>query len=481
MNQPLLGALAASLVVVTACGGGGASSTGAAPAATAVVSHGTITGFGSVIIDGLRYETSRAQFSVDGTSGRSQDDLSVGQRVTVRGTINDDGSRSAGEVAYEAELHGIVASVDLAAGSFVALGQTIVVDASTIFSGVSDLSGLAADNYIEVSGSRTADGSILASYVEKESARSELEVKGVVLELDATLKQLTIGSQLVDYSTATVPTGLTLANGSFVEVKGTLVGSVLMATRIAQEDDFRSGDRGTLAEVEGLVGALAEDRGSFRIGPTLVTVSGSTVYEGGSAAPLVEGVKLEAKGTVQADGSLAATRIEFKLSSHGGGDDNGGTFGAEAKIQATITALDASARNFSVLGVTVKVADTTVYRDSRDEVRSFGYSGLAVGDYVELGLVEIAGELTASKVERDDNDSRQLVQAAVDSIDAVGEVLAIAGIAVDASTASYKFNDATVSAEQFYATVAVGSKLKAKGSYNGTMLVATEVELDVED
>ncbi len=475
MNKPLLGAVAASVFVATACGGGGSSSTPVSPAAASVVSRGTITGFGSVIIDGLRYETSRAQFSVDGSSGRSQDDLSVGQRVTVRGTINDDGSRSAGEVAYEAELHGVVASIDLAAGSFVALGQTIVVDAATIFSGIADLSGLAANDYIEVSGSRATDGSILASYVERESARSELEVKGAVAELDARLKRFTIGSQPIDYGTATVPAALTLANGGFVEVKGNLLGGVLVATGIEQEDDFRREDRGTLAEVEGLVGALAADRGSFRIGPTLVTVTGGTVYERGSAATLADGVKLEAKGTIQADGSLAATRIEFKLRSQGG---NGGSFGAEAKMEATITAIDANARSFSVLGVTVKVADTTVYRDSRDDVRNFGFTGLTVGDYVELGLIEVAGELTASKVER---DSRQFVQAAADSIDAVGAALVIAGVAVDASTARYQFDDATVSAEQFYAAVAIGSKLKAKGSYSGTMLIATEVELDVDD
>ncbi len=151
------------------------------------------------------------------------------------------------------------------------------------------------------------------------------------------------------------------------------------------------------------------------------------------------------------------------------------------KMEATITAIDAKARSFSVLGVTVKVADTTVYRDSRDDVRNFGFTGLTVGDYVELGLIEVAGELTASKVERDDRDSRQFVQAAADSIDAVGAALVIAGVAVDASTARYQFDDATVSAEQFYAAVAIGSKLKAKGSYSGTMLIATEVELDVDD
>lgn len=487
MNKALLGALAAS-VVASACGGGGSTTSPTpTPAATSVVSHGTITGFGSVIIDGVRYDTSRAAFSVDGNSGRTQDDLSVGQRVTVRGSIRDDGSRSAGEVEYEAELHGIVSSVDVAAGRFVALGQTIVTDASTIFSGIADLSGLAASDYVEVSGNRSADGSILASYVEKESARSELEVKGSVSGLDSVQKTFSIGSQSVDYSNATIPAGFTLANGSFVEVKGALSGGVLVATRVSREDDLRSEDRGGFAEVEGVVRELASDSSSFLIGPTRVTVSAATRYEDGTAATLVEGVKLEAKGIVQADGSLAASKIEFKQRGRngngngGGDDDNDGTFGRDAKVEATITAINSAARSFTVLGVSVAVADTTIYRDSRDRVRTFGFAQLTVGDFVELGLIETDGVLTASKVERDDSESRVFVQAALDSVNSATESLVIAGVAVDASNALYQFNDETVSAETFYAEVAVGAKVKAKGSYNGSTLVATEVELDLDN
>jgi len=490
MNKPLIAALSAGVLVATACGGGGGATTTPAstptptPATTSVVSHGTITGFGSVIIDGVRYDTSRAAFSVDGSSGRSQDDLSVGQRVTVRGSIRDDGSRSAGEVEYEAELHGIVSTIDLANSRFVALGQTIVTDASTIFSGIADLSGLAANDHVEVSGNRAADGSILATYVEKESARGELEVKGSVSALDTTQKHFSIGNQRVDYSGATLAPGLTLANGSFVEVKGVVRSEVLVATRVGREDDLRSDDRGDLAEIEGVVRELASDSSSFLIGPTRVTVSAATTYEDGTAATLVNGVKLEAKGIVQADGSLAASKIEFKQRGrdrNGSDDDNDGTFGRDAKIEATITAINSAARSFTVLGITVTADDTTVYRDSRDRVRTFGFAQLTVGDFVELGLIETNGVLTASKVERDDSDSTVFVQAGVDSFNATSKTLVIAGVSIDASSARYQIDEATVSAETFYAQVSVGAKVKAKGSYNGTTLLASEVELDRED
>ena len=80
----------------------------------------------------------------------------------------------------------------------------------------------------------------------------------------------------------------------------------------------------------------------------------------------------------------------------------------------------------------MRVADTTLYRDSRDDVGSFGFAQLAVGDFVELGLVELDGVLTATKVERDDRDDEQYIEARVDSIDGLTETLEIAGVAVDA-------------------------------------------------
>lgn len=475
MNKHLIGVLAASLSLV-ACGGGGSSQT-TSPAATSVVSHGTITGFGSVIIDGVRYETSQAQFSVDGSSGRSQADLSVGQRVTVRGRINADGSRSADDVDYEAELHGIVSSIDLAGGSFIALGQTVRVDAATIFDGVTDLAGLLVGDYIEISGYRAADGGIVASYVQKEDARSELEVKGFIAGLDSTAKTFSIGSQLVDYSNASLsPAGFVPGNDLFVEVEGSLNGSVLVASKVAQDDDFGDTDSGTQAEVEGLVSGLAVDRSSFQVGPTRVTVSSATVYEDGVAGDLADGARIEAKGTIQADGSLAATRIEFKLGLGDDGDSSG-----DAEAQATITAIDTNARSITVLGVSVQMADTTVYRDSRDELTTFGFASLAVGDYVELGLVEVDGALVATRLERDATDSEQFIKAAVDSVDGTLETLTIAGVSVDASNAIYRFDDTTVSQSTFYGSAVVGSQVKAKGSYSGTTLVASEVELDVDN
>ncbi|SEP77599.1 hypothetical protein SAMN04488038_101451 [Solimonas aquatica] len=488
MKKILCVGVLASLLL-TACGGGSSNGSAAAASGTPVASYGTITGFGSVIIDGVRYETSQAQFSIDGKSGHSQGELSVGQRVLVKGRVHDDGSRSADEVSYEAELHGRITAIDPGNNQLSALGQTIVVDAATVFDGVSGLSELAVGDFIELSGSRADDGSIVASYIQKEAVRSELEVKGLVASLDMVAKTFLVGTQLVDYSTALLsPVGYLPADGAYVEVAGALnSGGVLVAARISPEDHLSTVASGTLAEVEGLISELVAGAGSFKIGATAVSVSGSTVYEDGTASDLVDGARVEAKGQLQTDGSLAASKIEFKPGSRrqgrAGGDAGAGgnaSGAVQAQAQAVITAIDSATRSFQVLGVTVFVADSTVYRDSRDRLKTFNFANLSVNDFVELGLVQSDGVLTALRVERRGSDNRQLIKAAVGSVDPANRALVIAGVAVNGSGAVYRFNDLAVSADTFFARLASGDKVKASGSYSLGVLMASELELEIQ-
>lgn len=429
-----------------------------------------------MIVQGVDYDTTKAEFSLDGSSGKRQDDLSVGRRVTIVGRVDDRGNHLADRVEYEAALHASVSAIDLTNQRFTALGQTISVDSATVYRGISDLSGLAVGDAVEVSGSRLADQSLLASYVKKEDARAEAELRGSVSALDSVARRFSIGSQLVDYSNATLlPTGFTPANGVSVEVRGALQSGVLVATRVQQDDDLGDGHaRGTAAELEGLVSALSADRSRFQIDATTVLVGSDTRYEGGSQATLAEGQKVEVKGSVQADGSVVASKIEFK---------QGGLAGGEAKgsLDGTISQIDATAKTITVLGVVVSTADSTVYRDKRDDLRTFGFSNLVVGDYVEVAFSRADSVLTAGKLERQRADSQSLIKSTVDRFDAATATLVIAGVQVDTSSVRYQINERSVGSSEFYAAVQVGSKVKAKGSFSGSTLTAAEVELDQDD
>ena len=137
---------------LAACGGGGSSTpTASGPAVpiastpdnTVVVRVGPITGFGSVFVDGERFETSSSDTNyLTDDNPADEDDLEIGMIVRVRASsTNDDGEWIADDVEFDENLKGPVDSV--AAESFVALGQTINVTAQTYFDDGLSLSDLA--------------------------------------------------------------------------------------------------------------------------------------------------------------------------------------------------------------------------------------------------------------------------------------------------------------------------------------------------
>ena len=67
------------------------------------------------------------------------------------------------------------------------------------------------------------------------------------------------------------------------------------------------------AEVEGIVSALSGSCPSltFMAGTTKVTTSASTQFKETLCSQVTNGVKAEATGIGQADGSIAATRVEI--------------------------------------------------------------------------------------------------------------------------------------------------------------------------
>ena len=141
------------LGLVVACGGGGGG--GVAGIDRLGVTTGTINGFGSIIVNGVEYETNAADFDIDDGPG-SQSELKVGQQVTIQWDSSDDGvTRNAQSVSYDDLLEGPIDSIDPGAQTLVILGQVVIVDAATSFDDEivpRDLTGLELDDVVEVSG-----------------------------------------------------------------------------------------------------------------------------------------------------------------------------------------------------------------------------------------------------------------------------------------------------------------------------------------
>ncbi|MBI3609560.1 MAG: hypothetical protein HY204_02525 [Nitrospirae bacterium] len=301
-------------VISISCSGGGSSHT---TASGGVV--GKITGFGSVFVNGVEFDTTGTTITKDGDAA-AQDDLAIGMVVTVHGTFNADGTTgSASSIEYKDDLEGVIQDINAPNLTLTVMSQKVVADAATRYENVGDFSGLNVGNVIEVSGFVNADGSIQATFIELKAPQhisgTEIELKGKITSLDPLAMTFLIGDQKVDYSHATLePTGLVLADGLYVEVKSTTgidSAGALTASKVKAEDNSVGGSEGDELKIEGYVTRYVSAT-DFDINGQPVATTSLTTFKDGTAAMIGLNVLLEAEGTLDADGVLIAREISFE-------------------------------------------------------------------------------------------------------------------------------------------------------------------------
>jgi hypothetical protein len=459
---------AATACVLVACGGdqvAGIQGSGN-PVAAGTTAVGPISAFGSIILDGVEYSTSGAQIRIDGEVG-SESQLRVGHVVTLKGTVNPDGTTgTATEVSFTGNVRAAVTQVDLAANQFTMLGQTVRVDDSTSFDELidpADLSGLPVGSTVQVSGFSNADGAILATRVDLASATSSIQIKGTVQALDATARTFRINSLTVSYS-GIAPSG-TLANGSIVSAQGSTLSlsGALVATRV----DVSAGvgappnQRGQL---EGLITDFTSNSAFVVEGQPVVTTA-STEFElrGGT---LGLNVPIKVRGTFDASGTLVATRVEVKQQS-------------SAEILGVLDTVSAASGTLTVLGVPVTTNSFTSFEDkSQLKVRQFKLSDLRSGDYVDVRGVQSAtgGGLTATSVERRRPDTEASVQGVAQNLAAPGFSVLGVSVLTDAQTQFPGLGNPAGAAARFFSEAA-NQIVNVRGTFTGGVLVADRVQI----
>lgn len=458
-------------ILIAACGGGGGETTAGidgrgAPVRVGVVSTGTISGFGSIIVNGVRYDTSNATFDIDDQPG-SESDLAVGQVVTIVGSTDENGQDAqADTVSFDDLVEGPVESVDAANSSFVVLGQTVRVNVDTVFDddfSPSSLGGVAVGQVVEVSGFVDSTGGFLATYVELEDGMSDFEVTGVVANLDPGLMTFEINSLVVDYSNAMLedfPNGGP-ENGQTVEAEGLLgSGGELVATRVEFEGDGElDADDGDDVEIEGLITRFASAT-DFDVNGIPVTTNSTTVFENGSANDLALDVVVEVEGEVDANGVVVADRIEFEQE---------GTLELRGLVEAT------TASSVTLLGIEATVTAKTDFDDQRDG-GAFGLADIVVGDYIEVLGYDDNGNLTLTRLERDDDTGISEVIGPVSAVNEPDFTAVGVTIRTDAET-EFEENETEIDAADFFAS-ALGATVEVEGDYAGGVLTAESVEID---
>lgn len=361
---------------------GGMSGTG--------ISSGRITGFGSIYVNGVRYEVDQAQFYRDGALVSGQDAFSVGEFVTVTGGEAEDGGTStASQVSFDSLLVGEVTTVSSDNQTIKVMGQTVNTDELSVLHGVGQLTELLAGNVVEVSGIRAADGVITASsirLVQKQYPQdgSLLKLAGSVSGLQTQQTSFRLGDLVVDYSPAQLEgflPGITLANGQFVEVetRTALQGQTVMASKVRLKPLRTDYPQNTRLELEGIITAV-ESASRFSVNAQPVSWDANTRLVGLATSDLVLDVAVEVEGRVAGDGTLQASRIALR---HARGMPGMAWKGA-------ITAIDATQKTFVLLGSTFVVDQSSMLLGDRDAANHQGTTAFAllnIGDAVEVEAI----------------------------------------------------------------------------------------------
>ncbi len=361
----LLVAAALTLGVV-ACGGGGGGGGGVEVAATPAAAvtptaftQGTITGFGSIMVNGVRFDDSTATVTDDAGTARTAQSLRLGMRVEVDHANVDTsaGTARAAAVRYGSLVLGPVAAVDSAANSLTVLGQVVDVTTSTVFSDSlsAGLSAVATGAVIEVHGlADAATGHISATRVEAAASATSYKLRGTVAGLDAAAKTFNIGATAISYAglaSSAVPTGL--ANGMALRVQLATARSAgfwvaqSLGAKGGQPADHGNGQSG---HVRGKISAFTS-ASQFTVDGVVVDASHASFPDG--SAGLALGVEVEVEGTVS-NSVLVASQVSLE-SRHQADDSH------KWQLFGAISALDAATKTFVVRDVTVSYGSATRY------------------------------------------------------------------------------------------------------------------------
>ncbi|CAA6813853.1 MAG: Unknown protein [uncultured Thiotrichaceae bacterium] len=281
------------------------------------ISSGTITGFGSIYVNGIHFNSDEAVFFRDGEPADGQDAFKLGERVTVIGNIDDDETGVAEQVSFSSVIRGEMTSDVDAAGQLEVMGQTVLTNELTVIQGIATLEDLAIGNLLEVSGYRNASGDVRASCITLLDAAPDdhaaQKVMGVIEQFSIAQQTFRLRRLTVDFSQAALP-DTPLANGQSVEVKTQqrVSDKKLLASRIQIKERDAPLIENAYIEMEGLITAF-DSLTAFTVNDQAVHTNGNTRFVGSTELSVDQAVEIE--GQLDKSGVLVAHKVVLRHAS----------------------------------------------------------------------------------------------------------------------------------------------------------------------
>jgi Domain of unknown function (DUF5666) len=467
-TRQFIAAFGLATFAVLSFGGGGIGGTGGR-----MTSYAAISDFGSIWVNGVEFFTTTAAITIDNVSGQPESALKAGMVVKVNGDLAANGlSGVATSVVHNTDLRGAVDAAPTATAdgfAFTVHGLGVHSDSRTIIAGATGVGLLGAGQRVSVSGLRDdTSGTMRASRIDVLPAGATGSVlRGVASAVSGT--SFNLGATVINGASATLHyvTWAEIAAGAEVRVRSTanVAGNALVANAIERAESLVGQlDVGYAAEFEGLAANVAP--GQFTLNGITFTTNAATVYQNGSAADLVNGAKVVAKGTAVTNARASAAVIRFAT--------------AEA-IDATANVVSKTATSVTLLSVGNNVVFTvnaaTTYKDSSNaRLSNFSLANVAVGDTLKVrGVVQNANSL-ATRLERLKPAGGFELKTRLFEAQNGALVLENAIVSTNAATLYLDVNGAPITQAAFMAR-AIGLRVRAVGTVNGNVLTATLVDM----
>lgn len=332
------------LAALAGCGGVDSGGTGAAS-----LGYGPITGLGSIIVNGVRFDERDATIVDEEGAAVGRDRLQLGVMTGVEASDitgpADDRRATAHRVRIFSELIGPTGTIDTSSQTIEVLRQTVRITPATVFGDglPAGLASLQGGMVVEVFASMdSANDRYVATRIELRSAVSSYVVRGRVGQVDAMARTFALGALLVDFSQVGATDAARVVAGDTVRVRLQTSPSVAGIWRASSvSSGARSIGDAEEAHIAGRISAF-ESAQRFSIDGVSIDATAAAFPDGTGAISL--GARVSVEGSARS-GVVHAKEVHAE----GDEDESNSTF----EVHGVVQSLDAVGQTLVVRGITI--------------------------------------------------------------------------------------------------------------------------------
>lgn len=336
--------------------------------------QGSVTAFGSVFVNDIKFNTDNAVITIDGQPA-TEDMLHAGMVVTVEGNVDPGHTTGkAKSVNVIFNVVGQIDSIDLNSGKIKIADQTVLFNALTVFKS-GDINNLSVGDIIAVSGTtNVSNGEITAGYIEKrnENINVQVDIEGTIKNLDEINKTFQINAQPINYinenQMGIINLSTILENDLLVRVIGNDVGSgIIEALRVENKTPSLGGTVGDLLIISGIVDQIISEA-QFTLNGNKVNTTPETRYIDGNIIDITLNKQLKISGKLSQTGILEAEEITFVTPS-------------KIEISGSVLSIDKQNALIRMANSVVLIDNSTILQDeSIENIQKFSLKDIHVGD-----------------------------------------------------------------------------------------------------